>query len=244
MSKTVKNLLLGFTLVCAIALFVFCIELIVINRDASAGGTGGSSAATSSPSPSPSPSQSGTPGGEGSSPIVPGTKPPPDSGASGAGNGSQDEVNDPPPSPTGKRYELWLPGNEMLIVHADEGLFDYSEGESDWFFTYTQGGAMLEISFVFVSAAGVEARANTFLDNYLDGGSSTVGGEGPIKRSSIRGVYVTGVKGAETYEAWLHSLARSGNSDLALVFVINYRSDEQKNALYTILDTMEIRQRG
>ena len=39
------------------------------------------------------------------------------------------------------------------------------------------------------------------------------------------------------YEAWIHLLQ---DSDLALVFVINYENDQQRDALYDLLSTLDM----
>jgi len=140
-----------------------------------------------------------------------------------------------------------MPDGMKLVLYADEDAFEHDKQQDGDVFVYTGDSAAddtvssLEVSFAFATPpGGIEALAGRFLSGYLDGGESTVGGEGPIKRSSLKGVFVSGVKGAETYEAWIHGLQESSVEGLAVVFVIKYSTDEQKNALYAILDTLEM----
>ena len=97
--------------------------------------------------------------------------------------------------------------------------------------------ATLEIRLVNL-AYGADAHAETFLEAFLDGNESHVGGLASVRRSSLSGVFVSGVAGDETYEAWIHSL--DDEDDMGVAFVIRYRNDDQKYALYGILDTMNI----
>ena len=103
-------------------------------------------------------------------------------------------------------------------------------------FTYKDGGtASLMILFKAIPL-GAEKTAESILDGYLDGNVSNVGGEGPIRHSSLNGEYVVGVNEGETFEAWVHTVS----GDIGRVFIIRYSDDEQKNALYAILDTLEL----
>ena len=224
MSKTVKNTLLIFTLVCAIALVVFIIELIVINsnnrdageRDASVSGSapGGTEISAGN--------QSSSPTGDGS-----------------MAGPSENHQTQPSVQPTGKQYQMQVFRNVLLIIYADEELFEYTPMSSGELFTYTDGeNASLSITPVHLPN-GAYARAETILNVYLDGSASNVSGTGPIKRSSVEGVFVSGVNDGETFEAWIHELA-DNEDNFGVAFVIRYRNDEQKNALYDILDTLEL----
>ena len=228
MSKTVKNLLLVFTLVCAIALVAFCIELFVLNSGA---GEEGGPALTETPPDGDGGSSAGTestPSGQ--------AKPPP--GTSSPGR--TDPADTSPSRPPGKRYELAMLDNTKLVLYADKELFEYSEPQDVIQFTYTgEGSALLEIGYNWIPPQGVNALAERFLDGYLDGGESNVGGDGLIRHSQLNGVFISGVKGAETYEAWLHSSEDASFDDLVIYFIINYSSVEQRNALYSILDSLE-----
>jgi len=233
MHKTGKNLLLIFTMVCVIALAIFSVELILLNRDTSGSGRAASE--------------------EASSPDEENTDPEPGDPEDGA---SGDESTDTPPPPsetdppedtqniprTGTRHEMLLPDEKTLVLYADPGLFEYLEGELDWLFVYRGGGdASLEIGFGFIAPpGGMSTYAENFLIPYLDGGESTVVGEGRIRRSQITGVEITGENNGMEFRAWVHSLTGSNDEGLALIFVINHTNDEQRDALYAILDTIEL----
>jgi len=235
MSKISKNLLLALTLVCVIVLIIFCVELIVLNRNVDPAERG----STASEKPSAEEEDpDGDPTGEEQSGDTDGTG---ESGASGENgtNGSGDDAQrSPRPTPVGKRYELPMPHNMKLELYAKDELFDYIENDLDWWFVYSGGGiASLEISFTVTSPHGIAADAETYLNNYTEGDNSTGGGEEQIKGSPLRGYYVSAERDGEMYEAWLHSLPAS---EFAIVFVISYRDDQQKNALYEVLDSLDI----
>jgi len=224
MSGITKNLLLLLTFVCAIALVVFCIQLIVINRgvdplDPGSGITGGSEQG-----------DEGEPG-EGD-------------GENGDGEQGGAVATPPPPRPIpqGTRHQLHVSAENNLIVYARDELFDFTEGEIDWWFTYTGGGtATLEIGHLMLLAQSIETIAETFLNNYTGGEESTFTGEEPIQDSLIRGYHVHAHHGVGRYEAWIHRLI---GTDIALVFVIYYENDQQRDALYEILSTMEFARVG
>ena len=223
LSKTIKNVLMVFALVCIVVLVVFTIELIVIN---SGGGDNDGSDPTQSDSP---PEENGDPTGSPQSDPTGDIRPP--GGTDGLPNGS-------PTAPTGKRYELLYSSTETLVVFADEELFEYdAQMEAANKFIYNdEDNASLLIHFDSLPQ-GAERRAEQILDGYLDGNDSHVSGESPIRRSQLRGVYVSGVNNTgETFEAWVHVIA----GDIAMTFIINYRNDDQKNALYTVLDTLRL----
>ena len=148
MNKTVKNIVMVFTLVTAIFLIVFCVELILVNRenerdsaDASAAASGGDS------------EENGENG-------EPDDQEPYDNGAdtNGTENGDEGEQNGEE-TPDASRFELPMLLEEeamTLIIYADEAIFDFEVGDrDDWFFTYTgDGQASLRISFDFISPAG------------------------------------------------------------------------------------------
>jgi len=222
MSGITKNLLLVLTFVCVIALVVFCIQLIVINRgidplDPGSGITGGSGQE-----------------GEGE----------PGDGENGDGEPSGPVATEPPqrPIPQGTRHQLHVSTENNLIVYAREELFGFEEDEIDWWFIYTGGGtASLEISHLMLLAQGIETIAETFLNNYTGSDESTFTGEEPIQGSQIRGYHVHAHHGVGRYEAWLHRLI---GTEIALVFVIYYENDQQRDALYEVLSTMEFERVG
>ena len=122
-------------------------------------------------------------------------------------------------------------------MYVDEELFEQDdEMEAAIKFTYSDGeNASLLIHFESLPQ-GADIRAQSFLDGYLDGNESHIGGLSQIKRSPLSGVFVTGVNDGETFEAWIHVVS----DDIGMAFVIRYRNNEQKNALYALLDTLNI----
>ena len=227
MSKTMKNLLRGFTLICIIVLVVFSVELLILNREAS----GGEETAP--------PTENNTPTGT-KKPV--GTQP---SSTLTSNNPSPGESESPqpsaPPAPKGKRYELQVLAaaeKEKLVVYAEEEKFEYSMGDYGYEFKYKgDEKARLEIT-PLVMPRGAAKEAESVLDGYLDGGESNVGVPGKIRRSSLNGVFVSGLKGGVTYEAWLYG--KDENSTEGILFVIQYENDAQKNALHAILDSLDI----
>jgi len=217
MSNISKNLLLGLTLVCAIVLIVFCIQLIVLNR--------GVNPAEQGPVISGS-SQSDDPGGE-------------DTDEEGDGEDDISNANIPSaprPPPQGTRREVRVSQSNLLIVYSRDELFDFEERDFDWWFLYTGGGlATLEIKHTMISPQGIESHALAFLEQYTGGADAVFNGEGSIGGSDLRGHHVTARRGNETFEAWIHILL---DSDLALAFVICYENDQQKDALYEVLSTL------
>jgi len=216
MGNISKNLLLGLTLVCVVVLIVFCIQLIVLNRGVDPVGTGSVISG----------------GGQ-------------DDGNSDTENGDEDTEDDTPqvnapstprPPPQGTRHQFRVSESNMLIVYAREELFDFEERDFDWWFLYTGGGiATLEIKHTMIGPQGIEAHAEAFLNSYASGAEAEYAGEGLIAGSELRGHHVTTRHGNEIYEAWIHILL---DSDLALVFVICYENDQQKDALYEVLSTL------
>ena len=219
MNKTVKNMLLVFTLVCVIVLVVFCIELFVINSVTEKSGE--SSAAK------PENIQVGANRPNDSAPASPAGNALP----SGATENAQTQA---PSKQTGKRYELPYSSTEKLVLYVDEELFEHVEMDSGDMFKYSdEGSASLEICPAPIPN-GAEACAKTYLDGYLDGNESFVSGTSQIKQSALNGVFVSGVKDGETFEAWINET--SDNKGMA--FVIRYSGNDEKNALYAILDTL------
>jgi len=219
MSGITKNLLLALTFVCVIVLVVFCIQLIVINRgvdplDPGSGITGG-----------PGQGDEGEPGdgeyenGDAEQGIATATPPP------------------PRPIPQGTRHQLRVSVESNLIVYAREEVFDFEEGEVDWWFIYTGGGtATLEISHLMLLAQSIETIAETFLNNYTGSDESHFTGEEIIHGSFIQGYHVHAHYGIGRYEAWIHRMI---GTDIALVFVIYFENDQQRDALYEVLSSME-----
>jgi len=223
MSNITKNLLLALTLVCVVMFFVFCIQLLVINRgvepitpgQAVAGGP-------KQGEEDPDPGENGEEPSEG------------DEGE----NGNNDITQETPrPPPKGMRNEIPLSPDSTLIIYVDEELFDFEQGDVGWIFDFTgEGNAMLEVRFALITG-GVGAYAETFLNSYSGGEGSEFNGKESIKGSPLEGYNVSLRYGGVTYEAWIHELA---DSDTALAFVITYQNDQQKDVLYEMLSTLDV----
>jgi hypothetical protein len=240
-SRLVKNVLVVFTLLCIIFLAIFCIELIIVNW--------GSDSKEQSPQIAVvSPDRKGEKTDE---PDTPDANPDrnqhnddvPESPGNTGDNGDDTEQAGNNQGSKNKQYLLpMLDDVHTLELFADEELFKYSEGESQWGFTYTGGGkAELEVASDYISPpGGISELSKIFLTNYLDGGESTVGGEKQIGGSALRGVFVYGDKNGETYEAWIYGPLNGGETGPAVVFIVNYENEVQKTAIYAILDTLEM----
>jgi len=226
MSNITKNLLLALTLVCVIALIVFCIQLIVINRgvDPVVPGTtvsGGSQQGDEDPDSNGE--QANGEDGDGSLNVD---------------NATASVVTTPRPPPQGTRESILVSEDNRLIIYVREELFEFVVGDLDWWFIYSGAGeATLEIAFTQISPQGLAAHAETFLNEYSGGTTAEFSGEQSIQGSSISGYHVSARTGGGVYEAWLHALE---NSDLALAFVIYYENDVQKDALYELLSSMDM----
>ncbi|MDR2590083.1 MAG: hypothetical protein LBC71_03730 [Oscillospiraceae bacterium] len=214
MNHIFKNFLLGLTLVCVIAIIVFSIQLIVINS-----------------------------GIEPDDGLIPDgsnvNDPDDDNGDNGndpENNGDDDPALTPNLDPQGMRHSFLVSDNTNLVIFAKEELFDFEENDLDWWFLYTGGGiATLEIRHLFVTAQSIAIEAEVFLNNYTDGALTEYLGLDSIRGSFINGHHARAEKDGTTYEVWIHDLV---NSDLALVFVISYENNEQRDALYEMLNTM------
>jgi len=238
MSKTIKNMLIIATLVCVIVFAIFCIELVVLNRsdDKEDDATGGSSISTSSPAGN---TASGPSGNSSPQPQI--------NAAPSSGAVVEPPVESPVESPidrTGKRrYEWMYSTTKMLIFYANDELFDHTQMDEGDIFTYIDDeNATLEVCLRGLPL-GVEACANEILSGYLDDSEAFISGTGPIRRSELTGLFGSGVNNGETIELWIHTIPDGDNdafNDLGIAFVIRYKDNEQKNALYSILDTLEL----
>jgi len=237
MSKIVKNLLIGFTCACAIVLVVFVVEMILLNRDAGEGGATVESRSgeeqTGTESPSGAQRENGT-GRNGDENInVTGD----DGDSDRDGNAGQSGGIRPPP--TGKRYELPMPDGMNLVLHAEEELFEHFEGNNEDYFMYLgEDTVYIEIRFVHMTQ-GVRPFSERFLDEFVGSGGTTVSGNRQIRQSPLEGTYVSGENNGATYEAWIHSPISDEDSNMGIAIIITYSNNEQRNAIYTVLDTME-----
>jgi len=218
MSNISKNLLLGLSLVCVIVLIVFSIQLIVINSGVERVNPGSISGG----------SQEGNNADE--------TQ---DNQGENGNNSNEPAAPTPRPPPQGLRHELIVSENSRLLIYAREEFFSFEEGDLKWWFNFTGGGtAKLEIEFTMITVAqGAAAHAESFLNRYSGGTEATFTGEESIKGSLLRGYHATARHGGTTYEVWLHVF---DDSDIALAFALNYENDQQKEALYEVLSTIDL----
>ena len=220
MNNITKNLLLGLTLVCVVVLIVFCIQLIVLNRGVDPADTGPGISGGSSGNENPGSEDEDEPNGDGEE----------DPGSM--------EQNTPRPPPQGTRHEIRVTPESYLVVYARDELFDFEEREIDWWFYYKGGGtASLEISYIMITPIGVAAHAEAHLNNYTGGTDAQFTGEESIRDAEIRGYHASAMHGGSMYEAWIHTLL---GSDLALVFVIQYENNEQRDALNEVLSSLDM----
>ena len=232
MNKTIKRVIVVFTILCAVLLIVFSLELILINRDTEKGNA--------------EPSQSGNqPVGNGSS----------SQGAEPSGTNSPDTENSdgdtaptggsqpPPPPPVGTRYERLMPDDSDLVFYVDGDYFNHTETELEDIldiFTYRGSGtAGLEIRFVFMPQ-GVSAYAENFLELNFGVADASVEGEETISRSRLRGTFASGTGNGTTYETWVYTFSNPEFDNLGVIFLINYQNETQRSALYTILDSLDM----
>jgi len=236
MTRTVKNVVMAFTLLCAIFLVVFVVELISANRDASENDNGAAiynrSAVTNGAEEGAGPGDTNETG--------PGT----DGNVDNGGGGVVIPVQ------PGESTMFTLPLADTgftLIAYADEGIFDFvMPRELSWWFYYRADNSpyddriAMEVEIVLiVPPYGISGLAEIFLEGYLDGEASRVIGERYIRNSPLRGVEVTGEReDGRVYEAWIHRLTEGRHHDLAVVFIIRYETEEQRDAFYAILDTL------
>ena len=226
MNKIVKNLVLAFTIICALVLVVFCIELIIINS-----GSDNLEEETVL--------SNGDPDGDApEEQEIPNDVPPGSEGLPSDGN----QQGEPNTQPKGKEFELEMLVEEMVLaLLADEEMFEYAEVETGWEFRYTgAGNALLRINLDYIPPQGARSIAQALLDPYVEDIEPTIGGVRQIRGSSLRGIYVAAEKDGETFEAWLHGPLGSGVSGHAVAFIINYQNDTQKDALSAILDTLDM----
>jgi len=218
MNNITKNLLLALTLVGVIVLIVFSIQLIVLNRGVDPLNTG-------------SVVSGGSDSDENSSDEEDGDEEP-------DGAGSFDSMADTPrPPPQGTRRDFLVADNTRLVLYSSDELFDFDQGEFICFLRYTGGGlATLDVGFTSVTQ-GVALHVEAVLNTRSAGTTAEFIGEQSIHGSPIIGYHARTQVGGETYEAWLVNL---DNSDVALIITIHYQNDQQRDALYQVLSSLDI----
>lgn len=242
MSNLSKNLLLALTLVCVIALVVFFIQLIVINAGVEPDVP---PFIVSNVQDEDNEYDSGYPenaalddnvsldNNEPNDTDLAITTPPYDSPADPPDE-PEPELEPPPP---GTRHNLVVAENSTLAIYARDDLFFFSEGAFNWGFVYTgDGAASFEISLLIPAEQGLDMNLARFLYSYADGLPVELTDETNIRSSALSGYHSRTQPGeAVSYEAWIHDLE---GSEFALVFVISYTSDSERDLLYAMIDSM------
>ena len=245
MSKTVKNILVAFTIVCAFTFAVFLVQLLVLNSGNTTNpGNAGNTPSVSGPSP-------------------PGSETPPSWQPTSSGNRRPEGENSPDspepsaspdqelsqPEPEGTWYGFEMPGDlEMTLFvkeETKEQQFSYIEPEPDLdaelgALSYNGNGtAALELRYVFLRGSAAEYAGDS-LDKYVGVDGTTVLGESPIRSSGLQGVAVAGTYERLTFEGWIYDFSSYGWSDVGVEIVVYYQNPLQQNALYDILDSIKI----
>ena len=233
MNMIVKNAIVIFTLLCAMFLIVFCVELVIVNKE------NADARAEQSASGSADQSVRNDSGEQQASNAKTSKKAQSNDEATGNSNTAAPEQKRS--QKFGARYELPMFDEvHTLIVFVDDELFNYDEGETNWTFTCT-GDEKSSLEIVLTTLDGsAEEYAEEFLEGYLDGGTATVGGERQIGKSALNGLYVSGEKDDEVYEAWVYGPLEGGIANRVVLFVLNYWEGEQEDALYNVIDTLEM----
>ena len=231
MNNIMKNLLLGLTVVCVIALIVFCIQLIALNTGDRADRDG---ATLSGDNGQTEMSNAGDNGENVDSELN--------------GEDVDTELNNedslaqhittPSLPHHGTRREFRATIDTLLAIYVNEQIFRFAGNDMDWAFEYTgEGSATLDIRHMMITPQGVAVDAVTYLNNFMGEPGAEFGSAESIHGSQITGYHVTGQSQSEVYEAWVHTLA---NTDLALVFIISYNNESQRDELYRTLGSMEL----
>jgi len=236
-NKTVKNIILAFTILCAFVLILFSVELIRQNRNTENAAGGGE--------PSVSGDTAGTNGAGASGDNDPSS--PANGGEdTGGGAGGGDErpgAGGQRPAPTGTRYEAPVTLNSTLVFYVDTQLFDYVDPELEeglFLFTF-RGDGLAEIHIRFVPVPNdIKAFAGGYLTTDFEVRDTVVGDEDYIGLTQLLGVKASGAKDGSNFDVWIHRLTGAEYDDMGVAFVIIYQNNAQRDMLYDILDSMEI----
>ena len=232
MSKTMRNVVIAFTLLCVVVFVVFLIELLVLNSESRDPGVAETPAQVSVP-----PVNSGSASGNQTG-----------SGAAGqAGNenspGETNQTDESRPEPAGTKYEFPVSGDTTLVMYVNDELFLVDETELEDMVGVCifegSGNASLAIQNVYMPQ-GVDVYAESFLEENYDVQNAAVGGDEEIRNSQLHGVYTDGVKGENTYEVWIYSFQDAQVEGTGLAFILVYQNDMHMYALYEILDTLYV----
>ena len=232
MSRTIKSAVVVFTILCAIFLIIFSVELILLNRDSE--NNEGAPALSGGQPPGNRNSDADVTNGSGET----------NAQASAGGDGAPDRTGESrPPAPAGTRYEQIMPDGTYLVYYVDGELFGHTlTEEENTIDLFSFGGdetAGLEIRFAQMPQ-GINAFARDFLETDFGVVDSSVEGEESIRNSTLKGIYSSGTGNEALYEAWIHSFSDREFDDMGVIFIISYQNEIQRSALYRILDTLEM----
>jgi len=236
-NKTVKSIILVFTILCVIVLLIFSVELIRQNRNTeTTPGDGG-------------PSVSGDPAGNGEDHEQEDKDPPSSANGGDDNGGNADVVDERPgaggqrPAPTGTRYEEPVTRNSKLVFYVDNQLFEFFDPELDeglFLFTF-RGDGLAEIHIRFVPVPlDIKAYAGGYLATDFEVRDTVVGEVDYIGLTQLLGVKASGSRDGSNFDVWIHRFTEAGYEDIGLAFVISYQNDAQRDMLYDIINSMEI----
>ncbi|MCL2078770.1 MAG: hypothetical protein FWH17_02885 [Oscillospiraceae bacterium] len=226
MKNIYKNSFMALTLICAVALIIFFVQLIILNVGVEPREFN-SVISESTPTP-------GVPENDDLGNNIGQT----DDGTSGGLNGENQNNR---PAPQGEQYDIILSDSPRmnLIIYAEESLFEFVENDLSWSFLLSgTGNAKLDIAFALLPPQGVASEAEIFLNNRSGGnGAEYKGLLQSMHTVPIACYHVSDDSGSVIYEAWFHPL---DGSDISVAFIISYSTNDQRDTLYALLSTMEI----
>ena len=236
-NKTVKNIILAFTIICAVVLIIFLVELIRQNRDTETATGGGEPSVSGDTAGT---NGAGAPGDENPASPADGVE---DNGGDAGGGDERPGTGGQRPAPTGTRFEEPVTLNSKLVFYVDTQLFDHVDPELEeglFLFTFS-GNGLAEIHIRFVPVPNdIKAFAGGYLTTDFEVRDTVVGDEDYIGLTQLLGVKASGAKDGSNFDVWIHRLTGAEYDDMGLAFVIIYQNNAQRDMLYDILDSMEI----
>ena len=226
MNKTLKILIMFFTVVCFAMLVVFCVELVLQNRGVERGVI-----------------------------QAPGNIDDLNDDLQGYNENDDDEPpdDDPPedeaPEPLLEWHEILMPSGEFVLgMYVDINSFEHDDSEEvvDWFIYLGEGAtAFLGIHMVLIPEDS-DNYAIDFMENrfevqgvpyemyYYDERYRSIS----ISDSELSGVYAIAIDEDVTFKTWILAIPYTDN--LGVAITIRYQDDTQRLALEAILNTMEL----
>ena len=214
MNKTLRILIMFFTVVCLVVLVVFCVELILQNRGVERGVIQAPAEIEDDPD-----------------------EQPPDY------DGDEEEpLEDEIPEPLLDRFAIPMPGGEFILgMYVDMDRFGHNSGEIlDWF-VYMGGGAT---AFLEIHMVQIPEDSENYAIEFMEGRFDVQGVPDEdythtrISNSGLSGMYALADYEGTRFETWILAIPNTPNFGVAIT--ISYRDYEQLLALEAILDTMEL----